>query len=174
MNEKHILREALGIIDTLIQNRSLRYHEHITDWKYDLAMEGYTLWLSDPSWSLKEAIQRVHRNRINKLRERSAKRGYAVVIPFSCVANNTLETSDPVPGNTSNLEEYDNWWTQFESIKPLLTPGEEDVICMLMDGLNIKEICQAMSITPPTVYRTIKNVREKIGKDKINGRKDMP
>ena len=156
------LEEAYRIIDSLIQNKSLRYHEQITGWKYDLAMDGYALHLEHPALGLKGAIQKIYRNKTNKLRDRSNKRHYTVILPFSAVPQGAIEAGESTPVNTSNLEMYDQWFKDFEKYAHLLTPGEADLICMLFDGLTIKEICATIGITPPTIYRAIETIKGKV------------
>ena len=163
MDDMKIISEACDIVDSLIQNRTLRYHERITDWKYDLAMEGYTLWLEeDRAMDLEVAIKKVYSDKVNAQRQRGKKRSHPIVLPFSSVPERVIENGISLPETSSNLEQYDSWQKKYTQIKHLFSEGEDDLICMLMDGLTISEICKIVGISDATVYRAVKTIKSKI------------
>ena len=161
MKDQDIITQAYSIVDSLIQDRTLRYHEHITGWKHDLAMEGYTLWLENKSKSLQECIKQVHQERVNKSRQRG-DRSPAVIIPFSCVSRTAVTKAVQIPANQSNIEEHNTLCERFESCKHLMTQGEQDVVHMLLDGLTIKEICNIMGVVSSTIYRAVQTIKSKV------------
>jgi len=97
------LTRAYKIIDSMVQKNQLKFRDHITGWKKDLAMEAYTLCLEFPKLTIKEAVEKAYRQDANKLRLLNNS-GYAVTLPFASVRNSDLNTGTPVPENISNTE----------------------------------------------------------------------
>lgn len=164
---EEIILKAYGIVDKLIQNKTIRYHEQITDFKHDLAMDGYTLWLEDRSKTLEACVRKVYKDRLNALRQRGS-RASAVVLPFSSVSPQEMEAGKQIPENVSNLEMYDQWFQRFQEYKHILSDGEQDMICMLFDGMTINEVCTTMGISSATVYRALNVIKKKVEDEKEN------
>ena len=62
------LTKAYKVIDTMIQKNQLKFRDHVTGWKEDLAMEAYTLCLEFPKLTTKEVVEKAYRQETNKLR----------------------------------------------------------------------------------------------------------